>query len=169
MCSPLERGRACLPAGRGVFSNQKSTFSNLQSPIPASWEARSNLQLILLFIFLLLQKKNQTRLPDGQEKESLHEAITSYHSLPQLHACSPFQSERTSVAPLIIAGAQRFGPKNDFSLEEHFNIRSSLFKEVDFLPIKVNDQMSSPLERGRGCVFSCFDIQHSTDINQCFA
>ena len=79
-----------------------------------------------MFVFLLLQKKNQ-------KKESLHEAIASHHSLPQLHACSPFQFERTSVASLIIASVQWFDLINDFSLGEPFkNLQSTIFNLQSF-------------------------------------
>ena len=49
--------------------------------------------------FFLAQKK-EPNLPAGrQEKESLHEAIASQHSLSQLHACSPLPAGRQAFSP----------------------------------------------------------------------
>ncbi|MDN3642908.1 hypothetical protein QWY87_09370 [Lutimonas halocynthiae] len=85
--------------------------------------------LMIFSVHFFAPPKKEPNLPAGrQEKESLHEAIAAHHSLPQLHACSPFQSERTSVVPFIIAGVQRLDPINDFGLKEYFsNLQSQIF------------------------------------------
>ena len=88
-------------------------------------------------------------------------AVASHHSLPQLHACSPFQFERNSVATLIIAGVQRQGPNNDFYLEKPskiFNLQSLPAGRFDiqkgrFRPDNGQWWDQFPSWEGLGCVF----------------
>ena len=64
-----------------------------------------------VFFWLLVLKGNSWhnlfcpfwRAKKNEKPPSLHKAVASHHSLSQLHACSSFQYERTSIASLIIA------------------------------------------------------------------
>ena len=86
--------------------------------------------IILYSFFLLLQKKRI------KKKETLHEVITSYHSLSQLHACSPFQFERNYVVSLFITNVQWFDLIHDFSLGENFkNLHSQISNLQSSIPV----------------------------------
>ena len=50
--------------------------------------------------------------------QPLHKAVAAHQSLSQLHACSTFQFERTSVASFLYCCAQWLDIKKHFSIDK---------------------------------------------------